>query len=99
VRVGRQHPLGVEVHQIQELDHTVVDLVLVAHPVSAPGIEELLPDGDDRVERGERRLKHHRAVRPTEAAQSFRVEGEDIEGSLPIVVPDLAFGDAGAARR
>ena len=97
--VGGQHSLRIEVHEVQQLAGSVVDLVLVAHAVGSSGVEELLPDGDDRIERGQRRLKHHGAIGPTEAAQPFRVEREDIESPLAVVIPDLTFGDAGTTRR
>ena len=86
-------------HEVQQLAGTVVHLVFVAHAVCARGIEELLPDVDDRVERRERCLKHHRAIGPAETTKSFRVEGEDVKRPFPVVVPDLAFRDASAPRR
>ena len=61
-------------HEVQQLAGAVVDLVLVAHPVGSPGIEELLPDRDDGVERGECRLKDHCAIGPTEPAKPLRIE-------------------------
>src|SRR5207245_1204350 len=63
------------------------------------GIQKLLPDRDDGVKGRERSLKHHRAIGPAETAKPLRVQREDVEGPLAIVVPDLSACDASAPWR
>src|SRR5439155_22622400 len=99
VRISAQDPVRIEMDEVQELAGPVVDLVLVAHPMGTPSIEELLPDRDDRVERREGGLEDHGAVRPAKAPKPLRIERKDVECTLAVVVANLAFRDARAARR
>ena len=47
-----------------------VDLVLE--------VDQLVADGQDRVEGGHRVLEHHGDVRPAQVALAFRVQGEEV---------------------
>src|SRR5207244_8151108 len=69
------------------------------HPWGARGVEELLPDVDDRVERVERGLEDHRALAPAELTKVLAVELRDIDRGVLAAVEDLPRRDLRGARR
>ena len=99
VRVGAQYAIGIEVHEVEELARAVVHAMAVVHAVRAAGVEEVLPDRDHGIERGQRGLEHHRALGPAEPTELLAVELEDRNALPPAVIHDLAAGDPSAARR
>ena len=99
MRERRQHAPGVEMHEIEELGRAIVDPAAVVQSVRARRVEELLPDGDDRIEGVERRLEDHRALGPAVLAQVIVVELADVVRDPVLRVEDLALGHLRSARR
>src|SRR5207302_6537503 len=77
VRKRWKDPMRVEMHEVEELGGPIVDAMLVLEAVSARGVEELLPDADDRVERVERSLEDHGAFGPAVLAEVIGIEAAD----------------------
>ena len=85
--------------EVEELRRTLPHPMLVLDPVRAGGVEELLPDRDDRVERVEGGLEDHRAFGPAVLAEVVVVELADVRRHAVLRVEDLARRDPRTARR
>src|SRR5687767_10916110 len=86
-------------HEVQQLVGAVADLAAILHAVRARGVQELLPDRDDRVEGVEGGLEDHRGLGPPVLAEIVVVQPADIGGQPVLRVEDLAARHLRAARR
>ena len=99
MRERRQHALRVEMDEVEQLVRAVADLLSILHSVRARRVVELLPDRDDRVERIECRLEHHRCLGPAVLAEVVVIQRSNVGREPVLRVEDLALGHLRAARR
>jgi hypothetical protein len=90
VRVGPQHPLGVELHVAQHLEHALARVAVGARvpAVRLHGVPELPLDPEHGVEGVHRRLEHRGDLPPAQPVELLGGQGVQV---LP-VEPDLPAG-------